>query len=69
MGATLGISESCWCEVAPSTDWVFNINGTISFQASRVNGSKASYVKHQGSPQVSIPSEKAVSRGMRELES
>jgi predicted RNA binding protein YcfA (HicA-like mRNA interferase family) len=62
------ISESCWREVAPSTDWVSNINGTISFQASRVNGSKSSYAKDQGSPQVSVPSEKAISQGMIESE-
>jgi hypothetical protein len=68
MIATLDISESCWHEVAPSTDWVSNINGTISFQVSGVNASKSSYTKHQGSPQVSMPIEKAVSRGMIEFE-
>jgi hypothetical protein len=68
MAATPDISESCWREVASSADWVSNINGTISFQTSRVNGSKPSNAKHQGSPQVSMSSEKAVSRGMIEFE-
>jgi hypothetical protein len=71
MVAAPDISESCWREVAPSTDWVSNVkyvNGTISFQVSRVNGSKSSYAKHQGSLQVSPPSEKAVSRGIIESE-
>jgi hypothetical protein len=67
MVATPDISESCRREVAPSTDWVFNVNGTISFQASCVNDSKSSYAKHQGSPQMSMPSEMTVSRGMIEL--
>jgi hypothetical protein len=66
-GSTLNISESCWREVDPSTDWVFNVNGTILFQASRVNGSKSSYAKYQRSQQVSRPSEKAVSRWMIEF--
>jgi hypothetical protein len=68
MVSTPNISESCWREVALSTDWGFNVNGTISFQASRVNVPKSSYAKHQGSPQVSMPSKKAVSRAMVELE-
>jgi hypothetical protein len=68
MVATPDISESCWREVAPSTDWVSNGNGTISFQASPVNCSKSSYAKHQRSPQVSIPSEKAISPGIIEFE-
>jgi hypothetical protein len=50
MVATPDLSESCWREVAPSTVWVSNVNGTISFQASRVNGFKLPYAKHQGSP-------------------
>jgi hypothetical protein len=61
MVAILDISESCWREVAPSTNCVSNVNGTISFQASGVNGPKSSSAKHQGSPQVSMRSEKAVS--------
>jgi hypothetical protein len=61
MVATPDISESCWREGAPSTDWVSNVNGTISFQASGANGSKSSYAKHQGSPQVSMLSKKAIS--------
>jgi hypothetical protein len=68
MVATPDISESCWCEVTPSTDWVSNVNGTILLQASRVNGSKSSYAKQQGSLQVSIPSEKAVYQRMTEFE-
>jgi hypothetical protein len=68
MAATPDIFESCWREVALSTDRISNVNETISFQASRVNASKSSYAKHQGSPQVSMPSEKAVSRGMIEFE-
>jgi hypothetical protein len=68
MVAAPDISESCWREVAPSTDWASNVNGIISFQASRLNGSKSSYAKHQGSPKVSMPSEKAVSRGIIEFE-
>jgi hypothetical protein len=68
MVATADISESCWRKVAPSIDWVSNLDGTISLQTSRVNGSKSSYAKHQGSPQVNMPSEKAVSRGMIEFE-
>jgi hypothetical protein len=68
MVATPDISESYWRDVASSTDWVSNVNGTISFQASRANGSKPSSAKHQGSPQVSMPSEKVVSRGMTESE-
>jgi hypothetical protein len=62
MAAIRDISESCWREVTPSTDWVSNVKGTISFQVSRVNDSKSSYAKHQRSPQV--PSEKVVSRGI-----
>jgi hypothetical protein len=34
-----------------------------------MNGSKSSCVKHQGSPQVTVPSEKVISGVMRELES
>jgi hypothetical protein len=68
MVATPDISESCWREVAPSIDWISDVIGTISFQALRANGSKSSYAKYQVSPQVSIPSEKAVSRGMIEFE-
>jgi hypothetical protein len=68
MAATPDISESCQREVAPLTDWVSNGNGTISFQASRVNDSKSLYAKHQGSPQVSMLIKKAVSRGMIEFE-
>jgi hypothetical protein len=68
MVATLDISESCLREVAPSTDWVSNVNGTISFSVSRVNGSKSLDVKYQGSPQMRMPSENAVSRGMIEFE-
>jgi hypothetical protein len=68
MVATPDISESCWREIAPLTDWVSNINGTISFQVSRVNGSKSWYAKYQGSLQVSMPNEKAISRGMIEFE-
>jgi hypothetical protein len=64
MLTTPDISKSCWREVAPSTDWVFNVNGTISFPTSRANGPKSSDGKHQGSPQVSMPSDKAVSRRM-----
>jgi hypothetical protein len=68
MVATPDISESCWREVAPSTDWVSKVNETISFQASCVNGSKSLYAKHQGSPQMNMPNETAVSRGMVEFE-
>jgi hypothetical protein len=68
MLVTPNISESCCRKVAPSSDWASNINGTISFQKSRVNDSKSSYAKYQRSPQVSMPSAKAVSRGMVEFE-
>jgi hypothetical protein len=68
MVAIPDISESCWRKAAPSIDWVSNVNETISFQAGPVNGSKSSYAKRQGSSQVSIPSETAVFRGMREFE-
>jgi hypothetical protein len=68
MVATPDISESCWCEVAPSIDWVSNINGTVSLQASCVNGLKSSYAKHREYQQVSMPSEKFVARGMIESE-
>jgi hypothetical protein len=68
MVAIPDISESCWREVAPSINWLSNANETISFQTSRVNGSKSSYAKHQRSLQVSMPSEEAVSRGMMEFE-
>jgi hypothetical protein len=68
MVATPDTSESCRRKVAPLTIWVSNVNGTISFRASGVNGSKPSYTKHQGSPLVSMRSEKAASRRMIEFE-
>jgi hypothetical protein len=68
MVATPDISDSCWREVASSTNGMSNVNGKFSFQVSRLNGSKSSYAKHQGSPQVSMPSEKAISRGVIEFE-
>jgi hypothetical protein len=69
MVATPDISESCWREVVRSTNWASNVNGTLSLQATGVNGSESSYAKHQRSPQVSMPSEKPVSRGIMKFES
>jgi hypothetical protein len=68
IGATPEFSESRWREVAASTNWAFNANGTISFQASHVNGSKLPYAKFLRSSQVSMPNEQALSQGMIEFE-